>query len=191
MTDSPVAAANARTMWKREITPIAAIPSRVNSSARWLSINQSAFWAGYMDSSLDSKRRHHDRFARVSFDTPCSGQRLAKLETGRERGRQKWNPVLPDKRLRLSRDRARGAQERALQDDADRSYRRLISRHPSPPAHHPWPALRRSSSDPQALSSAPPAARRRASADRQACFSNPRSAGWRRRASADGRRRVL
>src|SRR5947209_5399523 len=29
-----------------------AISSRVNSSARWLSINQSAFWAGFMEISL-------------------------------------------------------------------------------------------------------------------------------------------
>src|SRR5712692_9833392 len=72
MTDSPVAAPNARTMWKREIPPTPAISSRVNASARWLSINQSAFWAGFMDDSLHSKLEHHDRFARASFDSPCS-----------------------------------------------------------------------------------------------------------------------
>src|SRR5712664_699378 len=72
MTDSPVAAANARTMWKREIPPIAEISSRVNSPARWLSIYQSAFWAGFMDHGLHSKRTHHHRFARASFDSPCS-----------------------------------------------------------------------------------------------------------------------
>src|ERR1700694_3416358 len=72
MTDSPVAAANARTMWKREIPPTPAISSRVNSSARWLSIYQSAFWAGFMDHGLHSKRPHHDRFAHASFDSPCS-----------------------------------------------------------------------------------------------------------------------
>src|ERR1700682_3272485 len=72
MTDSPVAVANARTMWKREIPPTPAISSRVNSSARWLSIYQSAFWAGFMDHGLHSKRPHHDRFARAAFDSPCS-----------------------------------------------------------------------------------------------------------------------
>src|ERR1700687_85685 len=72
MTDNPVAAANARTMWKRETPPIAAISSRVNASPRWLSINQSAFWAGFMDDSLRSKLEHHDRFARASFDSPCA-----------------------------------------------------------------------------------------------------------------------
>src|SRR6202789_45810 len=77
MTDNPVAAANARTMWKRETPPIAAISSRVNGSARWPSINQSAFWAGFMDHSLRSKQAHHDRFASASFDSPCSLERLA------------------------------------------------------------------------------------------------------------------
>src|SRR4030081_3191409 len=72
MTDSPVAAANARTMWKREIPPIAEMPSRVNSSARWLSINQSAFWAGFMDNGLRPKHPHHDRFAGAPFDSPCA-----------------------------------------------------------------------------------------------------------------------
>src|SRR5665213_1005148 len=71
MTGSPVAAANARTRWKRETPPIAAISSRLKASARWLSINQSAFWAGFMDNSLGSKHRHHDRFARAAFDSPC------------------------------------------------------------------------------------------------------------------------
>src|SRR3984893_3530390 len=80
MTDNPVAAANARTMWKRETPPIAAISSRVNASARWLSINQSAFWAGFMDDSLHSKLEHHDRFARASFDSPCSHFVVWKLE---------------------------------------------------------------------------------------------------------------
>src|SRR5882724_345270 len=80
MTDSPVAAPNARTMWKREIPPTPAISSRVNASARWLSINQSAFWAGFMDSGLHSKPAHHDRFARASFDSPCSCSLLWKLE---------------------------------------------------------------------------------------------------------------
>src|ERR1700730_17127241 len=80
MTDNPVAAANARTMWKRETPPTAAISSRVNASARWLSINQSAFWAGFMDDSLHSKLEHHDRFARASFDSPCSHFVVWKLE---------------------------------------------------------------------------------------------------------------
>ena len=42
----------------------AAISSSVNAPARWLSINQSAFWAGFIDGSFPSKRPHHDRFAR-------------------------------------------------------------------------------------------------------------------------------
>src|ERR1700730_5863556 len=82
MTDSPVAAANARTMWKREIPPTPAISSRVSSPARWLSINQSAFWAGFMDQSLHSKRRHHAGFARASFDSPCCRPRLCETGTG-------------------------------------------------------------------------------------------------------------
>src|SRR6478735_1339750 len=61
MTENPVAAANARTMWKRETPPIAAISSSVNAPARWLSIYQSAFWAGFITSSFRSKPSHHDR----------------------------------------------------------------------------------------------------------------------------------
>src|ERR1700730_2823953 len=80
MTDSPVAAANARTMWKREIPATPAISSRVNSSARWLSINQSAFWAGFMDDGLHWKRTQYERFARASFDSPCSHAPFRKLE---------------------------------------------------------------------------------------------------------------
>src|SRR5664279_1804866 len=76
MTDNPVAAANDRTMWKRETPPIAAISARVNAQARWLSTNQSAFWAGFMDHSLHSKQAHHDRFASTSFDSPCSRRRI-------------------------------------------------------------------------------------------------------------------
>src|ERR1700729_4369174 len=72
MTDSPVAAANARTMWKRETPPIAATSSRVNSSARWLSINQSAFWAGFMDNGFRSKPAQYDQFAHAPFDSPCA-----------------------------------------------------------------------------------------------------------------------
>src|SRR5229473_1980047 len=68
----------------------------------------------------------------------------------------------------------------------------LTSRHPSTPTPHPWPAVRRfSSSDPRALSSAPPAGRPRSFARRRRWLSNPRSAGSRHRVSADGRRRVL
>src|ERR1700731_2164217 len=78
MTDNPVAAANDLTMWKRETPPIAATSSRVNGSARWLSINQSAFWAGFMDHSLHPKQAHHERFASASFDSPCSHERFAK-----------------------------------------------------------------------------------------------------------------
>src|SRR5664279_1147172 len=72
MTDSPVAAPNARTMWKREIPPTPAISSSVSGLARWLSINQSAFWAGFMHLGLHSKRRHCDPSARAAFDSPCS-----------------------------------------------------------------------------------------------------------------------
>src|SRR5258708_891712 len=72
MTDSPVAAANARTMWKREIPATPAISSRVSWSARWLSMNQSAFWAGFMDHGLHSKPAHYDRLPRAAFDSPCS-----------------------------------------------------------------------------------------------------------------------
>src|ERR1700722_637503 len=74
MTDNPVAAANARTIWKRETPPIAATSSRVSASARWLSINQSAFWAGFMNNGFRSKHAQCDRFARVSFDNPCAGE---------------------------------------------------------------------------------------------------------------------
>src|SRR6266566_529309 len=80
MTDSPVAAANARTMWKREIPATPAISSRERLPARWLSINQSAFWAGFMDLSLRSKPLHYDRFASASLDSPCS---LFETGTGR------------------------------------------------------------------------------------------------------------
>src|SRR6266851_514208 len=80
MTDSPVAAPNARTMWKREIPPTPAISSRVNASARWLSINQSAFWAGFMDDGLCSKLAHHDELERASLDSPCSHSLLFQLE---------------------------------------------------------------------------------------------------------------
>src|ERR1700749_5030216 len=76
MTDSPVAAANARTMWKRETPPIAATSSRVNSSARWLSINQSAFWAGVMNNGFRSKPAQYDRFAPAPFDSPCARSRF-------------------------------------------------------------------------------------------------------------------
>src|ERR1700757_2801989 len=48
MTEKPVAAANARTMWKRETPATPAISSSVNSLAKWLSIYQSAFWAGFI-----------------------------------------------------------------------------------------------------------------------------------------------
>src|ERR1700726_487479 len=78
MTDNPVAAANARTMWKREIPATPAISSRVKASARWLSMNQSAFWAGFMDDGLHSKRAHHGRFALASFDRSCSHWRLSR-----------------------------------------------------------------------------------------------------------------
>jgi hypothetical protein len=72
MTDNPVAAANDRTMWKRETPPIAATSSSVSGSARWLSINQSAFWAGFINDGLRSKHAHGDRFARPAFDSPCA-----------------------------------------------------------------------------------------------------------------------
>src|SRR5216683_63218 len=75
MTGNPVAAANARTMWKRETPPTPAISSSVNGCARWLSIYQSAFWAGFMDHGLHSKRPHHARLRRASFDSPCSHPR--------------------------------------------------------------------------------------------------------------------
>src|SRR5882757_10737587 len=99
MTDNPVAAANARTMWKRETPPIAAISSRVNASPRWLSINQSAFWAGFMDDSLRSKLEHHDRFARASFDSPCFHSSLGNRNRtrwflplrGKYQRRRRWN----------------------------------------------------------------------------------------------------
>src|SRR5258706_15853620 len=80
MTDSPVAAANARTMWKREIPATPAISSRVSSSARWLSMNQSAFWAGFMDHGLHSKPAHYDSLPRAAFDSPCSRSSSAELE---------------------------------------------------------------------------------------------------------------
>src|SRR5947199_6004084 len=85
MTDSPVAAANARTMWKREIPATPAISSRVSSSARWLSINQSAFWAGFMDHGLHSKPAHYDRLPRAPFDSPCSRSPFRETGTGRMR----------------------------------------------------------------------------------------------------------
>src|ERR1700730_11088760 len=72
MTGNPVAAANARTIWKRETPPTPAISSSVNGCARWLSIYQSAFWAGFMDNGPHSKRPHHARLPRASFDSPCS-----------------------------------------------------------------------------------------------------------------------
>jgi hypothetical protein len=59
-------------MWKREIPATPAIWSRVSSSARWLSINQSAFWAGFIDHGLHSKPAHYDRLPRAAFDNPCS-----------------------------------------------------------------------------------------------------------------------
>src|SRR6266702_589614 len=80
MTDSPVAAPNARTMWKREIPPTPAISSRVNASARSFSINQSAFWAGFMDDSLCSTLAHDDEVERAPLDNPCSHSLLFKLE---------------------------------------------------------------------------------------------------------------
>src|ERR1700694_13091 len=100
MTDSPVAAANARTMCQREIPPIVAISSRVNSLARWLSINQSAFWAGFMDDGLHSKRAHHDRFAPASFDRSCSHWRLPETGTGRKRpGENNSSSDPPERRV--------------------------------------------------------------------------------------------
>src|SRR5436305_10525663 len=80
MTDKPVAAAKARTMWKRDIPAMAATSSSVSSPARWLSINQSAFSAGFISSSPHSKPLHYDGFARASFDRPCS----RKTATGRQ-----------------------------------------------------------------------------------------------------------
>src|SRR5712671_4276097 len=80
MTENPVAAANARTIWKREMPATPAISSRVNASARWLSINQSAFWAGFMDDGLHWKRAQYERFARAWFDNPCSCAPFRKLE---------------------------------------------------------------------------------------------------------------
>ena len=66
-------------MWKRE-TPATPRSRRGSTrSARWLSINQSAFWAGFMDDGFRSKPVHHDRFARAAFDSPCCRQRC---ETG-------------------------------------------------------------------------------------------------------------
>src|SRR6059058_2343090 len=79
MTENPVAAANARTMWKRETPPIAAISSSVNVPARWLSIYQSAFWAGFIGHCFRSKRSHHDRLPRASFDRRCSCDAIAAL----------------------------------------------------------------------------------------------------------------
>src|SRR5260221_12271277 len=69
-------------MWKREIPATPAISSRVSASARWLSINQSAFWAGFMDHSLHSKPAHYDRLPRASFDSPCSRRALRETGTG-------------------------------------------------------------------------------------------------------------
>src|SRR3982074_3502670 len=60
-------------MWKRETPPIAAISSSVSAFARWLSIYQSALWAGFMDNNFRSKHPHHVRSARASFDRRCSG----------------------------------------------------------------------------------------------------------------------
>jgi hypothetical protein len=97
MTGNPVADANARTMWKRETPPIAAISSSVSGPARWLSMYQSAFWAGFMADSFPSKRRHLERLRRASFDSPCSlhpwrapshvGVRLFGYDTNRPAGR--------------------------------------------------------------------------------------------------------
>ena len=59
-------------MWKREIRRRRRRSRRASgSSARWLSIYQSAFWAGFMDFGSRSKRSHHARFADASFDSPC------------------------------------------------------------------------------------------------------------------------
>src|SRR5260370_2568189 len=98
MTDSPVAAANARTMWKREIPPIAEISSRVNSSARWLSIYQSAFWAGFMDHSLHSKPAHYDLLPRASFDSPCSRRALRETGTGARSAKRTTERTNPSSR---------------------------------------------------------------------------------------------
>jgi hypothetical protein len=66
-------------MWKREIPAMDETSSRVNASARWVSINQSAFWAGFMDDDPHSKRPDYDLFARASFDSPCSCSKLESL----------------------------------------------------------------------------------------------------------------
>src|SRR6266542_2812492 len=72
MTENPVAAANARTRWKRETPATPATSSSVSGPARWLSMYQSAFWAGFMTDSFPTKRSDYDRLRRVSFDNPCS-----------------------------------------------------------------------------------------------------------------------
>jgi hypothetical protein len=57
-------------MWKRETPPIAGDLVERQRSARWLSMYQSAFWAGFM-AQLPAKRRHLAACA-ARFDSPCS-----------------------------------------------------------------------------------------------------------------------
>src|SRR4051812_33435797 len=98
MTDNPVAAANARTRWKRETPAIAAISSRLNGPARWLSIYQSAFWAGFIADGFPSKHPHHARLPRASFDSRCSrgGESLfrsAEIADSRNNNRPAGNTI--------------------------------------------------------------------------------------------------
>src|SRR5260370_3090796 len=79
MTENPVAAANARTMWKSEMPATPAISSRVSCWARWLSINQSARWAGFMGRPSFEARALWS-FAGAAFDSPCSASGRAKRE---------------------------------------------------------------------------------------------------------------
>src|ERR1700754_1828662 len=58
-------------MWKRETPATPAMSSSVNGPSRWLSIYQSAFWAGFMTNSFPAKRRQYGRFSPASFDRPC------------------------------------------------------------------------------------------------------------------------
>ena len=46
--------------------------SSVNGPARWLSMYQSAFWAGFIGDGFLSKRPHHERLPRAAFDRRCS-----------------------------------------------------------------------------------------------------------------------
>src|SRR6201999_4413756 len=68
-------------MWKRETPATFEISSSVSGSARWLSICQSAFCAGFIDHGLPLKRGDDARFAASAFDSPCAHR--ARTATGR------------------------------------------------------------------------------------------------------------